>query len=90
MPNVFFHENLDRTIIENPKSNPNRTIIEDPEPNLDRTMIEDPESDPDSNSSNDFATIAENHLQKNKGKLRNGPRKNTTYRSSRNKPLAKP
>jgi hypothetical protein len=63
MPGVFPYENLDRTMIENP------------EPNPDRTMIEDPEPDPNPNSSSEPATMAENHLQKNEGKLRGGSRK---------------
>jgi hypothetical protein len=75
MPGVFPYKNLDRTIIENPEPNPERTIIEDPEPNPDRTIIEDPESDSDSNSSSEFIIMAENHLQKNEGKLRDGSRK---------------
>jgi hypothetical protein len=67
--------NPDRTIIENPEPNLDRTIIEDPEPNPERTIIEDPEPDPDSNSSSEPATMAENHLQKDGGRLRGGPRK---------------
>jgi hypothetical protein len=75
MPGVFPYENLDRTIIEDFEPNPERTIIEDPEFNPDRTMIEDPEPDPDSNSSSEPITMAENHLQKDEGRLRGGSRK---------------
>jgi hypothetical protein len=75
MPDVFFYENFDRTIIENFEPNPERTIIENPKFNPDRTMIKDPEPDFDSNSLSEPTIIAENHLQKNGGKLRGGPRK---------------
>jgi hypothetical protein len=75
VPDVFSYENLDRTIIENPEFNPERTIIENFEPNPDRTMIEDPEFDPDPNSLSEPIIMAENHLQKDEGRLRNGSRK---------------
>jgi hypothetical protein len=67
--------NSDRTIIEDPEPNPDRTIIENPEPNPDRTMIENPKPDSDSNSSSEPATMAKNHPQKDKGKLKNGSQK---------------
>jgi hypothetical protein len=75
MPNVFPYKNLDRTIIEDPEPNPERTIIENPEPNPDRTIIENPEPDSDPNSSSEPTTMAENHLQKNGGRLKGGSRK---------------
>jgi hypothetical protein len=43
--------------------------------NFDRITIENPETDPDPNSSNEPAIIAENHLQKDRKRLRNDPRK---------------
>jgi NDP-sugar pyrophosphorylase family protein len=50
-------------------------MIENLEFNPDRTIIEDSKFDSDLNSLSEFAIMAENHLQKNEGKLRNCFRK---------------